>query len=68
MGNDRGIRMGRLLIGVEDRKAIIVLYSSSGGMHFMELDVGLVRWHCLLALHDTEWTFLIELPSCAQGR
>ena len=68
MGNDRGIRMGRLLIGVEDRKVIIVLYNSSGGMYFMELDVGLVRWHCLLALHDSEWTFLIELPSCAQGR
>ena len=46
MENDRGIRMGRLLIGVEDTKVIIVLYSSSSGVHFMELDVGL----CEMAL------------------
>ena len=52
--------MGRLLIGVEDRKVIIALYSSCSGVHFMELDVGLVRWHCLLALHHSEWDFLIE--------
>jgi len=47
MVNDRGIRMGRLLVsGVGDRKVIIVLYSSDGDVHFMELDVGLVRSHC----------------------
>jgi hypothetical protein len=39
--------MGRLLVsGVGDRKVIIVLYSSDGDVHFMELDVGLVRLHC----------------------
>jgi len=58
MGNDRGIRMGRLSIEVEDRKVIIVLYSSSGGVYFMELDEGFVRWHCLLAWNDSEWDFL----------